>query len=66
MELAEFGDRLAVGFGWSPHDGWGLAYRSFLLELQAQPAGFRAGGASRAPRRLLSGHAQLRGRRCEG
>eukprot|EP00965_Chrysotila_dentata_P087679 2894637-Pleurochrysis_carterae.AAC.1 len=33
LELAEFGHRLKVGFGWSPHDGSGLTYRSFLLEL---------------------------------
>eukprot|EP00965_Chrysotila_dentata_P212462 6187050-Pleurochrysis_carterae.AAC.7 len=34
LELAEFGHRLMVmGFGWSPHDGSGLTYRSFLLEL---------------------------------
>eukprot|EP00965_Chrysotila_dentata_P108969 3600071-Pleurochrysis_carterae.AAC.1 len=33
LELAEFGHRLTAGFGWSPHDGSGLTYRSFLLEL---------------------------------
>eukprot|EP00965_Chrysotila_dentata_P102671 3389615-Pleurochrysis_carterae.AAC.1 len=33
LELAEVGHRLTVGFGWSPHDGSGLTYRSFLLEL---------------------------------
>eukprot|EP00965_Chrysotila_dentata_P143840 4752370-Pleurochrysis_carterae.AAC.1 len=33
FELAEFGHRFTVGFGWSPHDGSGLTYRSFLLEL---------------------------------
>eukprot|EP00965_Chrysotila_dentata_P052117 1729685-Pleurochrysis_carterae.AAC.1 len=27
LELAEFGHRLTVGFGWSPHDGSGLTYR---------------------------------------
>eukprot|EP00965_Chrysotila_dentata_P016045 531295-Pleurochrysis_carterae.AAC.1 len=32
LELAEFGHRLTVGFGWSPHDGSGLTYRSFFLE----------------------------------
>eukprot|EP00965_Chrysotila_dentata_P025138 834413-Pleurochrysis_carterae.AAC.1 len=34
LELAEFGHRLTVmGFGGSPHDGVGLTYRSFILEL---------------------------------
>eukprot|EP00965_Chrysotila_dentata_P187159 6171957-Pleurochrysis_carterae.AAC.3 len=28
LELAEFAHRLAVGFGWSQHDGLGLTYRS--------------------------------------
>eukprot|EP00965_Chrysotila_dentata_P258081 6213095-Pleurochrysis_carterae.AAC.3 len=33
LELAEFDHRLTVGFGWPPHDGSGLTYRSFFLEL---------------------------------
>eukprot|EP00965_Chrysotila_dentata_P065798 2179833-Pleurochrysis_carterae.AAC.1 len=28
LELAAFGHRLTVGFGWSPHDDSGLTYRS--------------------------------------
>eukprot|EP00965_Chrysotila_dentata_P183475 6058618-Pleurochrysis_carterae.AAC.1 len=31
--IAEFGHRLTVGFGWSPHDGLGLTYHSFHLQI---------------------------------
>eukprot|EP00965_Chrysotila_dentata_P201088 6180376-Pleurochrysis_carterae.AAC.5 len=33
LELAKFGHRLTFCFGWFPHDGSGLTYRSFLREL---------------------------------
>eukprot|EP00965_Chrysotila_dentata_P051485 1707827-Pleurochrysis_carterae.AAC.1 len=72
LELAEFGHRPTVGFGWSP-PRW-LRPRlpllppqtTSLLQAGSQPARRRARGASGAPPHLLQGHAQLRWRCGEG